>query len=226
MSENHLLLVDDDPKIQRLLRSHLLIQGYTVEVSGNGADALRAIGETPPNLVLLDLCLPEIDGITVCRLLRSRSNVPVILLTANDSIDVKISALDAGADDYLTKPFHMGELTARIRTILRRVSRAYPETNIFILGNLEIDIPQRMVRRGGETIHLTRTEFDLLSEMLRHAGQLLTYEHLLHAIWGQNQLDVHSVHVHVSNLRRKIEKGMAGPKQIVPVTGVGYRLQA
>ena len=225
MSEPNLLVVDDDPKIRRLLQSQLTLRGYSVESVGSGPEALDSVGMHPPHLVLLDLSLPDMDGISVCRNLREWSEVPVILLTANDAVDSKIAALEAGADDYLTKPFHMGELIARIRTVLRRTPAGVISVPVFTLGDLEIDVGQRLVRRGDEVIHLTRIEFDLLSELVRHADRVLTYDHLLQAVWGPTADDIHAVHVHISNLRRKLVQGPGGPRYILAVAGVGYRLR-
>ncbi len=225
MSEARLLVVDDDPKIQRLLQSQLTLRGFTVQSVSTGREALMAIGDEPPQLVLLDLSLPEMDGISVCKQLRGWSEVPVILLTANDAVDSKIAALESGADDYLTKPFHMGELMARIRSVLRRANSGLADSSTFSLGDIMIDLAQREVRRGDELIHLTRMEFDLLAELVRHADKVLTYGHLLNAVWGAGTEDIHSVHVHVSNLRRKLERGPAGPRHILAVSGIGYRLR-
>jgi two-component system KDP operon response regulator KdpE len=225
MSEARLLVVDDDPKIRRLLQSQLTLRGYIVESVGSGPEALDAIGLYPPHLVLLDLSLPGMNGIAVCKNLREWSEVPVILLTANDAVDSKIAALDAGADDYLTKPFHMGELIARIRTVLRRTPADTITIPVFKFGDIEIDMAQRQVRREEQPIHLTRIEFDLLSELARYADRVLTYDHLLQAVWGPTAEDIHGVHVHISNLRRKLEKGPGGPRHILAVAGVGYRLR-
>lgn len=227
MTEARLLVVDDDPKIRRLLQSQLTSHGYAVEAVGSGPEAVSSVEVNEPQLVVLDLELPGMDGIEVCKCLREWSTVPVVLLTANDGVEVKISALDAGADDYLTKPFHIGELLARIRTVLRRsqpsADNAVPA--VFKLGELTIHMAQREVCRNEEPVHLTRTEFDLLSELIRHADRVLTYDHLLQAVWGPAAQDIHSVHVHVSNLRRKLEKGPAAPRHVLAVPGVGYRLR-
>ena len=228
MSEARLLVVDDDPKIRRLLQSQLKLRGYAVEAVGTGPEALDSIALSAPNLMLLDLSLPEMDGIAVCRNLREWSQLPVILLTANDEVDSKIAALDAGADDYLTKPFHMGELIARIRTILRRAPAAggVSATTVFTVGDVEIDTAQRTARRGENLIHLTRIEFDLLCELVRHVDRVLTYDHLLQAVWGPTAEDIHGVHVHISNLRRKLETGPGSPRHILAIAGVGYRLRS
>src|SRR5262249_7080220 len=157
--------------------------------------------------VLLDIALPGLDGIEVCRQLREWSEVPVILLTAADAPQTKMTALDLGADDYLTKPFHMGELLARVRAVLRRAAATSAPPTVVNAGSLTIDLARREVRRGDEEVRLTKTEFDLLRELVTHADRVLTYSHLLEAVWGPNYDDIHLVHVHVGNLRRKLEGG-------------------
>jgi two-component system KDP operon response regulator KdpE len=152
--------------------------------------------------------------------------VPIILLTAADMPQTKIAALDLGADDYLTKPFHMGELLARLRAVLRRVeARGASPSSLFTVGDLTIDLARREVRLGGEEVRLTKTEFDLLRELITHADKVLTYSHLLTTVWDPAYDDVHLVHVHVGNLRRKIERGPTGPRHILAVPGVGYRFR-
>jgi two-component system, OmpR family, KDP operon response regulator KdpE len=221
-----ILVVDDDPQIQRMLRSQLSARGYDVRVVDNGPDALLAVADEEPHLVLLDITMPGMDGLEVCRQLREWSSVPVILLTAADVPQTKIAALDLGADDYLTKPFHMGELLARVRAVLRRVeARGSTPASMITVEDLSIDLARHEVRRGGEELHLTKTEFDLLRELVTHADKVLTYSHLLNTVWGPAYDDVHLVHVHVGNLRRKIERGPTGPRHIIAVPGVGYRFR-
>jgi two-component system KDP operon response regulator KdpE len=222
---NRILVVDDDPQIQRMLRSQLSARGYNVCVVGNGADALLAVANEEPHIVLLDITMPEMDGLEVCRQLREWSSVPILLLTAADTAQTKIAALDLGADDYLTKPFHMGELLARIRAVLRRAVPAERAPSVYTVDDLTIDLARREVRRGEEEIRLTRTEFDLLRELVTHADRVLTYNHLLNAVWDPAYEDIHLVHVHVGNLRRKLERGPTGPRHIIAVPGVGYRFR-
>jgi two-component system KDP operon response regulator KdpE len=222
---NRILVVDDDPQIQRMLRSQLSARGYEVRVVGNGADALVAVADEEPHLVLLDITMPEMDGLEVCRQIRQWSTVPILLLTAADTAQTKITALDLGADDYLTKPFHMGELLARIRALLRRAVPGERPPSLYIVDDLTIDLARREVHRGEDEIHLTRTEFDLLSELVTHVDRVLTYSHLLNAVWGPAYDDVHLVHVHVGNLRRKLERGPTSPRHIIAVPGVGYRFR-
>lgn len=225
MSLGRLLVVDDDPQIQRMLQSQLGARGYEVRVVANGPDALLAVADDDPQLVLLDISMPGMDGLEVCRQLREWSAVPIILLTAADTPQSKINALDLGADDYLTKPFHMGELLARVRAVMRRAGAEGKAPSVVTLGNLTVDLARRQVRRGEEEIRLTKTEFELLREFVTHADKVLTYSYLLDAVWGLAYDDVHLVHVHVGNLRRKIERGPVGPRYLIAVPGVGYRLR-
>jgi two-component system, OmpR family, KDP operon response regulator KdpE len=221
-----ILVVDDDPQIQRMLRSQLAARGYDVRVVDNGPDALLAVADDEPHMVLLDITMSGMDGLEVCRQLREWSSVPIVLLTAADVPQTKIAALDLGADDYLTKPFHMGELLARVRAVLRRAeARGSTPSSVITMDDLTIDLARREVRRGGEAVHLTKTEFDLLRELVTHMDKVLTYSHLLNAVWGPAYDDVHLVHVHVGNLRRKIERGPTGPRHILAVPGVGYRFR-
>jgi two-component system KDP operon response regulator KdpE len=225
MHQGRILAVDDDPQTQRMLGSQLAARGYDVRIVDNGPDALLAVAEQEPDLVLLDITMRGMDGLEVCRQLREWSQVSVILLTATDDPETKVTALDLGADDYLTKPFHMAELLARIRAVRRRSSGADKSSGIVTIGDLTIDLAQREARRGEEEVHLTRTEFDLLRELATHPGRVLTYNHLLHAVWGPGYDDVHMVQVHISNLRRKIERRGAGPRYIRAAPGVGYRFR-
>lgn len=220
-----ILVVDDDPQIQRMLKSQLGVRGYAVTAVSNGPDALVAVADEAPDLVLLDIAMPGMDGLEVCRQLREWSSVPILLLTVADTPQTKITALDLGADDYLTKPFHMGELLARVRALLRRAAGSEKAPAIIVAGELTIDLTRHEVRRAGSLIHLTKTEFDLLRELATHADKVLTYSHLLHAVWGGDYDDVHLVHVHVGNLRRKIEAGPTSRRHILAVPRVGYRFR-
>jgi two-component system KDP operon response regulator KdpE len=226
MSEGRVLLVEDDVKMQRLLQSQLAARGYDVRIVGNGLDAVNAVADDEPTVVLLDINLPGLDGLEVCRQLREWSSVPVILVTAADVPRTKVAALEMGADDYLTKPFHLGELVARIRAVLRRACLGAAKTPpVIAVDDLTIDLTQRQVRRGAEPVHLTKIEFDLLRELVTQADKVLTYEHLLAAVWGQGYTDTRLVHVHVSHLRRKLEPGPTGPRHILSVPSVGYRFR-
>src|SRR2546430_2617481 len=175
MSQRRILVVDDDPQIQRMLRSQLGLRGYEVSIVGDGPAALLAVADQTPDVVLLDLTLPGMDGLEVCRQLREWSAVPVILLTATDEIPTKITALDAGADDYLTKPFHMEELMARVRAVLRRaMAHAEPLPPVISHGELTIDLPRHEWRLGTPEVRLTRTQFELLHELSNHPENGLT----------------------------------------------------
>lgn len=225
MSDERILVVDDDPQIQRMLSTQLAVRGYDVHVVSNGPDALIAASNETFDLIVLDIMMPEMDGLEVCRQLREWSAVPVILLTAADTPQSKITGLDLGADDYLTKPFNMGELLARMRAVLRRAAGDEKPTATVVAGDLTIDLAGREVQRGGEPVHLTKTEFDLLRELVTHADKVLTYDHLLRAVWDFAYEDSHLVQVHVGNLRRKIESGPLGSRYILAVSGVGYRFR-
>ena len=226
MSDGRLLVVEDDPGMQRLLRAQLTARGFDVHTVDNGPDAITAVADLQPNLVLLDIGLPGMDGLEVCRQLREWSASPIILVSAQDAPQTKTRALELGADDYLTKPFYVAELVARIRAVLRRAGgvTVRPETEVH-LGDLIIDLVQRRVTREGTEIHLTKTEFDLLREFVTNPDRVLTYERLLSAVWGHGYEEPRLVHVHVCNLRRKIEQGPAGPRYIMATSGVGYMLR-
>jgi DNA-binding response OmpR family regulator len=224
-----LLVVEDDPKMQRLLRLQLFARGFEVDVVSNGHDALASIADEPPNLVLLDITLPGQDGLKVCEEIRRTSVVPIILVTAADAPQTKVVALELGADDYLTKPFHMEELVARIRAVLRRGAVALPDTTPssarIEAGSLVIDVPRREAFRDGAPVHLTKIEFDLLHELATHPDKVLTYHHLLQAVWGPGSDNIRVVHVHMFHLRRKIGQEVTGPRFIVAVPGIGYRFE-
>ncbi|HLK61266.1 MAG TPA: response regulator transcription factor [Chthonomonadaceae bacterium] len=226
MSPSKILVVEDDPRMQKLLRSQLEMRGYPVQVVDDGPAALAAVADSEPDLVLLDIGLATLDGLEVCRSLREWSTVPIILVTATDSPEAKIKGLEYGADDYLTKPFHMGELAARIRAVLRRTNGERVSTPPIVqVDGLRIDAGRREVRRQDELLHLTKTEFDLLWELVSHAGKVLTYEYLLEAIWGAGASDTRPIHVHICNLRRKLEQGPTSPRHILAVPGIGYRFR-
>jgi DNA-binding response OmpR family regulator len=224
MSGEKILVVEDDPSMSALITAHLRILDYEVVTAADGPEALRIAGNGPLDVILLDITLPVLDGLEVCRRLRSQGTTPIILVTAADSPETKITALDNGGDDYLTKPFHSGELTARIRAVLRRSNKTTVPDTIDV-GDLRIDTVKRLVTRAGEPIHLTKLEFGLLRELAGKPDRVLTYEHLLNEVWGANYDDIRPVHVHICNLRRKIERAPFGPRYILPVPGVGYRFR-
>jgi len=225
MNNNPILIVEDDPRMQRLLQSQLSLRGFSVQVVATGLEALEAVAEEEPRLVLLDISLPAMDGLEVCRRLREWSSVPIILVTAADQPKTKITALELGADDYLTKPFHMGELIARIHAVLRRATSREGSLSLIKANELTIDLAKREVQGLDGPIRLTKLEFDLLQALVTHPDKVLTYQYLLETVWGPGYTDIRTVHVHVCNLRRKIEKGPAGPRYIIAIPGVGYRFR-
>ncbi len=218
------LVVDDEIAIQRFLRVALAGEGFSVFEAATGQEALYRLALERPDLVLLDLGLPDIDGVEVTRRLREWSQVPVIVLSVRDQESVKISALDAGADDYLTKPFGIGELLARIRTVLRRQAGAAAEP-VFTLGGLKIDLAARQVTVDDLPVQLTPTEYDLLRALALGAGKVLTNRQLLRQVWGEGYDDLHLLRVNISNLRHKIEPDPSRPTYIHTESGVGYRLK-
>lgn len=219
-----ILLVEDDASMRQLIRSHLDALGYEVTVAADGPEALTAVANGPIDLILLDISLPTMDGLEVARRLRGSSKTPIIIVTAKDSPETKIAALDIGGDDYLTKPFHCGELTARIRAVLRRGAKSVVPTRV-AAGDMQIDMQERRVSRGEEEIHLTKIEFGLLRELAGKPDTVHTYEQLMRAVWGSATEDVRAVHVHICNLRRKIERSPTGTRYILPVPGIGYRFR-
>ena len=221
-----ILLVDDEPSIQRSLTPLLRSRGYDVDVAGTGADALRLAGEHPPDLIVLDLGLPDIEGTEVCRRIRQSVATPIIVLSARGSEADKVAALDLGADDYVTKPFGPEELLARIRVWLRRLATEERlATGRVSVGDLAIDYDTRRVLRGDEEIRLTPKEFELLAFLARNPNRVLTHRAILKAVWGPNAVDQpEHLWVLVGQLRKKIEPDPASPKYLVTEPWVGYRL--
>lgn len=219
------LVVDDEPAIRRFLCASLTAHNYSVYEAVNGQEALAAVLAHRPDLVILDLGLPDLDGIEVTRLLRGWSAVPIIILTVQEQETAKITALDAGADDYVTKPFGMGELLARMRVALRRAASPGAEP-VFSTGELTVDLARRLVTVGEREVQLTPTEYDLLRVLVTHAGKVLTHRQLLRQVWGvAYQEETHLLRVNMSNLRHKLEPDASRPKFIVTEPGVGYRLR-
>ena len=219
------LVVDDEPAIRRFLCTSLTAHDYSVFEAVNGQEALAAVLAHRPDLVILDLGLPDLDGIEVTRLLREWSAVPIIILTVQEQEAAKITALDAGADDYVTKPFGMGELLARMRVALRRAASPDAEP-VFTTGELTVDLARRLVTVGEREVQLTPTEYDLLRVLVTNAGKVLTHRQLLRQVWGvAYQEEAHLLRVNMSNLRHKLEPDPARPNYILTEPGVGYRLR-
>ena len=219
-----ILVVEDDRRIRDLLRRGLIFEGYTVDTAEDGETALRVARETPPDAVILDIMLPKMDGLEVCRRLRSASNVPIMMLTARDSVPDRVTGLDAGADDYMVKPFAFDELLARLRALFRR-HRMESAPDVYRYADLELNPRSRQVFRNGDLVELTAKEFDLLELFLRHPGQVLTREMIYEHIWdydfgGESTI----IEVYVRYLRTKLEAG-GKPRLIQTVRGVGYALR-
>jgi two-component system KDP operon response regulator KdpE len=219
------LVADDERPIRRFLNASLSGQ-YTVLEAATGEETLAVTVSGRPDVIILDLGLPDVDGIEVTRRLREWTQIPIIVVSVRDREEDKIAALDAGADDYLTKPFGAGELMARLRAALRR--SALPENEpVYQSGGLSVDLARRDVMVDGQTASLTPTEYDILRILVQNAGKVLTHQQLVHAVWGTNyEADAHLLRVNISNLRRKIETDPARPHHIVTEPGVGYRLKA
>ncbi len=235
MSEK-VLVVEDEPTLVETLAYNLNRQGYTVVTATDGHAALAVARREQPDLIVLDLMLPGLDGFEVCRILRQEMNVPILMLTARtDEVD-RVVGLEMGADDYLTKPFSMRELLARVKALLRRVrlmreeaatASALSSTDRIEVGDLTIDLARRELRRGGQLIHLKPKEYDLLVFLARHAGIVLSRDLILERVWGWDfDGDSRTVDVHVRWLREKVEPDPAHPRHIVTVRGVGYRFEA
>ncbi|HNP70020.1 MAG TPA: response regulator transcription factor [Kouleothrix sp.] len=221
-----ILVVDDEPQIGRLLRSSLSARGYEVAIAEDGQRGVELAASWRPDVILLDLGLPRLDGLAVCRQVRGWSQVPIIVLTVRDGEHDKVQALDIGADDYLTKPFGIDELLARIRVALRHAQATSPAEPVLRFGALKIDLAQRRVSLDDREVHLTPKEYDLLCALATQAGKVLTHRMLLRAVWGSAyEHDVATLRVFVTQLRRKIETDSARPSRIVTEPGIGYRFQ-
>jgi two-component system KDP operon response regulator KdpE len=217
------LVVDDEPAIRRLLRTSLATQGWRVVEAANGAAALAAVAAAAPDVVLLDLGLPDIDGMEVLRRLRAASAVPVVVLTAREDERAKVAALDGGADDYVTKPFGTAELVARLRTALRHRLQREGAAPVFASGDLVVDLVRRIVTVGGAPVRLSPREYDILALLVKHAGRVLTHRQILGQLWGAAG-EVQQLRVYVRQVRQKIERDPERPRHILTETGVGYRL--
>ena len=226
-SMNHVLVVDDEPAIVEIVRDYLADAGYRVSTARSGAEALRQVRSILPDLIVLDLGLPELDGLDVARTIRQSSRVPIIMLTARSDEADRIVGLELGADDYLVKPFSPRELLARVRAVLRRSGAAAEsdDDRPLVVGELTVDPPRRLVTIGGRAVDMTATEFDLLAHMAAAPGRVFTRRQLMETIHGAAvDAGERAIDAHVKNLRRKIEADPHRPQRLITVHGVGYRL--
>jgi two-component system, OmpR family, KDP operon response regulator KdpE len=227
MPDPVVVLIEDEPQIRRFLRATLAGQGYRLFEASNGADGIVEVGSRQPDIVIVDLGLPDMDGLDVIRRLREWTTVPIIVLSARGQERDKVTALDAGADDYVSKPFGAGELLARIRVALRHTAGASHEGDhaVFKVGDLQVDLLHRQVRVGGKDVHLTPIEYKLLTTLVRHAGKVVTHQHLLREVWGPSHTEqAHYARVYMARLRHKLEAEPARPRYLLTEPGVGYRL--
>lgn len=222
-----ILIVEDEPQIRHFLRTTLAAEGYRVIEAENGERGVLEAATHKPDLVMVDLGLPDLDGVEVIKRIRAWSALPILILSARNAEADKVAALDAGADDYVTKPFGMAELTARLRVALRHATHGAGQdtTGTLRFGKIEIDLERRLVRTDGRDIHLTPIEFRLLSCLAKHAGMVLTHRHLLREVWGPSYVDqAHYLRIYMKQLRHKLEPDPARPRYLLTETGVGYRL--
>jgi two-component system KDP operon response regulator KdpE len=218
------LVIDDEQQIRRLLRVCLEGNGYRVLEAASGQEGISEAAQHPPDVVLLDLGLPDMDGVAVLKRLREWTKVPVVVLSVRDREEDKIAALDLGADDYVTKPFGAGELLARLRAAQRRAT-PLPETTVFRSGQLEVDLTARVVTFKGKEVKLTATEYSLLRLFVQHAGKVLTHRQILKEVWGPNYVEqTHYLRVYMAHLREKLENEPSQPALLITEPGVGYRL--
>ncbi|HTY03614.1 MAG TPA: two-component system response regulator KdpE [Rhodocyclaceae bacterium] len=220
-----IIVVEDEPQIRRFLRTALEAEGCAVTEAGTAERGLIEAGTRKPDLVILDLGLPDRDGVEVVRDIRAWSGVPILILSARADENDKVAALDAGADDYLTKPFGVGELQARMRALLRRSARASANEPTVCFGDVEVDLAQRRVMRAGAEVHLTPIEYRLLTQLIANTGRVLTHQQLLREVWGPGHAgDSHYLRVYMTALRRKLETNPTLPRHLLTESGVGYRL--
>src|ERR1019366_5008731 len=218
------LVIDDEKQMRRLLRVYLEANGYRVSEAATGQEGIAEAAQHPPDMVILDLGLPDMEGVAVLKRLREWSRVPVVVLSVRDHEEDKIAALDAGADDYVTKPFSSGELLARLR-VAQRHAAPTSETTVFRSGQLEVDLAARVVKLKGKEVKLTATEYSLLRLFVQHAGKVLTHRQILRDVWGPNSLEqTHYLRVYIAHLRDKLEANPAQPELIITEPAVGYRL--
>lgn len=223
------LLIEDEPQMRRFLRITLQTQGYRLVEAASGEEGLREAASRNPDVVLLDLGLPDLDGLEVTKRLREWTQTPIIVISAREQEQDKVKALDAGADDYLTKPFSAGELLARIRVAVRHATRrdADKQEPVFILSNLRVDLAKRQVFVDDREVHLTPIEYRLLALLIRHAGKVITHRQLLKEVWGPGQVnEVQYLRVYMTQLRHKLEADPARPQFLLNEPGIGYRLRS
>jgi len=219
------LVVDDEPQIRRLLTITLESRGYAVLAAVTGQEGIVLAAQHRPDLIILDLGLPDLTGQEVLRRIREWTQTPVVILSVFDDEAGKVAALDAGADDYVTKPFNTDELLARVRTALRHAARGKAEQPVFTAGDLVVDLAARRVTRKGQTVKLTATEYALLRLFIQHAGKVLTHHHILEEVWGKNHVEhTHYLRVYLTRLREKLEEDPAKPKLLQTEASIGYRL--
>jgi two-component system KDP operon response regulator KdpE len=228
VSELTILLIEDEPQMRRFLRASLSTTGHRLVEAATGKEGLTYAASRSPDIILLDLGLPDIDGLEVTKRLREWTRTPIIVLSARDKEDDKVAALDAGADDYLTKPFSMQELLARIRVAERHVATGTEkEESVHRLGELVVDLANRTVTRGGDDVRMTPIEWKLLATLLRNVGRVMTYQQLLKEVWGPRYATQKQyLHVYVGHLRHKLERDPTRPRFLLTDAGVGYRLKA
>jgi two-component system KDP operon response regulator KdpE len=220
-------VVEDEPEIRRFLRTSLGAEGYRVVEAETGERGAIEAGTQKPDLAIVDLGLPDIDGVEVIRRIRAWSPMPIVVLSARAQEQSKVGALDAGADDYITKPFGVGELLARVRVALRHASRAPSGKETLVLGKISVDLQQRRVSRGGEALHLTPIEFRLLACLAQHLGMVVTHRQLLKEVWGPSYVEhTHYLRIYMKQLRDKLEDDPVQPRHLLTETGIGYRLVA
>ncbi len=226
--KGNILVVDDEAQIARVLKTALSSHGYGVRTASDGDEAIQLMKEWTPDLVITDLRMPNLDGLGLCKYIRAKSKLPIIVLSVKGEERTKVEALDAGADDYVTKPFGVAELLARVRAALRRASaQEQEEAPVIAAGDFRIDIPARRVQVKEREVHLTPKEFDLLVHLARHAGKVLTHRKLLAAVWGANSVEQPEyLRVFVGHLRKKLEPDEDSPKYIVTEPWVGYRFES
>jgi two-component system KDP operon response regulator KdpE len=223
----NVVVVEDEKQIRRFVRSALEAEGCRVFEAESGKQGLVEAGTRKPDLIVLDLGLPDLDGVEFIRDLRGWSAVPILILSARSTENDKIVALDAGADDYLTKPFGVGELLARVRALLRRQGKSSEGSPVVSFGDVQVDLSKRVVTRSAEPIHLTQIEYRLLAILMANPGKVLTHRHLLREVWGPSFVESnHYLRVYVGHLRQKLEADPAQPKHLLTETGVGYRFQS